>query len=365
MAAPQLVLHVGFQQTGARMLGRALTRLRPQLHRQGIGLIGHAALTRLAGAEGWLCDEAVDPGAVGAFERGVAGLVEEEAEAVTRGGGEARAIVVSSDHLLGSRNIDARDERVFRPLAVPSVAQMVRAVGHPPARLVLYVRRQDRLMEACYLRALQNGGTRPFGRQFPRRFEPVLDYHELIERLEALPEVADVRVRPFELVASSAPRYAHDFLSAVGVSGNLDLSPVGEDLRPYRLYSNRAAAIALDVNRHLGSQRERRLVRDFLIEHFPGTDDASTRLLTTDERRRVLEAYATVNRRLFERSMPSLPPDGYRTDEATTRMAAGGPTAGDPAAGAGPGRRRSPRLPWRTSPAALRRRAAPGRVGRG
>lgn len=350
MAAPGLVLHVGFQQTGATMLRRALTRLRPQLSRHGIGLVDHRALAKLAGVDGWRRSEAPDPGCVEAFERGVTELAEAEAHAVSRAAGQMHTIVVSSDHLLGRANLDARDERLFRPQAVPSVAQVIRALGGSHARLVLYVRRQDRLMEACYLRALGNGSTCRIEHKFPHRFEPVLDYHELIERLEGVPEVTDVRVRPFELVASSATDYVGDILGALGLSGRLDLTPVGNDLTPYRLYSDRSAAIALDVNPHLESPRERRLVRDFLIEQYPGTDDSSTRVLPAGDRREVLAAYATVNRRLFERWMPDLAGDSYDSDEATARLiASGGSSAPPPAAGA-PGRRGRARHAWLRRP---------------
>lgn len=321
MAVSELILHVGFQQTGARMLRRALTGLRPQLARCGVGLVTQQALENVNGVDGWRCDGAADPAAAPAFARGVAELVEGEARAVS-GSGRGARVVVSSDHLLGRRNVGRHDEGQFRPFAVPSLAQVAAAVGAPAVRVLLYVRRQDRLMEACHLRALQNGGTQRFEQHFPRRTEPLLDYGELIERLEGVPAVDVVRVRPFELAASSAPAYAHDFLSALGLADDVDLAGVGADSPPYRLYSRRAAAIALDVNRHLDSQRERRLVRDFLIEQLPGADDDSTRLLPADERQAVLDAYAAVNRRLFERWMGDLDPDGYTSDEATSRLPA-------------------------------------------
>lgn len=356
MAVSELVLHVGFQQTGARMLRRALTGLRPQLARRGVGLVTQAALGSVPGIAGWHCDEAADPAAAATFARGVAELVEGEARAVKRRGPGAR-VIVSSDHLLGRRNVGSHDEAYFRPLAVPSVSQVVSAVGAPAVRVLLYVRRQDRLMEACYLRALQNGATQRFDEHFPRHREPLLDYAELIERLEGVPGVEDVRVRPFELAATSAPAYARDLLSAIGLADDVRLGPAATDSPAYRLYSRRAAAIALDVNSYLDSQRERQLVRDFLIEHFPGTDDDSTRLLAADERQAVLDAYAAVNRRLFERWMPDLSPDSYASDEATSALTALAAPAGEATRGAGPRwlrswRRRRPEPPGPLLPAA-------------
>jgi hypothetical protein len=320
MSAPELHLHVGFQQTGAGMLRRALGRVRPQLHEHGIGLIVHGALAGAPSAAGWRCRGTVTPGDAELFEREVAGLVDRELVAIRVAGAEPRAIVVSSDHLLGRENIDGPDEQLLRPAAEASVAQMIRAVDATRSRVVMYLRRQDRLMEACYLRSLQQGGTRRFEQQFPRRFEPVLDYGGLIGRLLGLPQVMDVRVRPFELVGASAASYVEDLLAPLGLHGELDLAPIGDDLTAYRLYSPRAARIALEVNAHLGSPEERRLVRTFLLEHFAATDDAGTRCLGPDERQRILEAYTADNHRLFASHLPDLPVESYASDQATSRL---------------------------------------------
>lgn len=318
-----LILHAGFQQTGATMLQRALGRLRPQLRRHGIGFVSHAALMELDALAGWEADQSPDPDAVSAFDREFAGLVQAEAaEVARRSRSGVRAVVVSSDHLLGRENVDSRDARPFRHRAEPAIAQAIRATGAARARLVVYTRRQDRLMEFCYLREIQNGASHAFEEQFPDRFEPLLDYGELLERLASVPRVAEVRARPFELVSSSAARYADDFLAAVGLDGQLDLRPVGTDLTPYRMYSRRALHFALDVNEFLDTERERRLVRQFLKARFPGVDDESTRFLPAQDRARILAAYSPVNRRLFERHLPGLPPDAYAGDEATQRLVA-------------------------------------------
>lgn len=338
MRAPELVLHVGFQQTGVTMLQRALCRLRPQLHRHGVGLVDGSSLAELSHVEGWQCKKTTDPTAVRAFERELAELVaKEEAEVAKQSAGGVRRLIVSSAHLLGRQNVNRRDGRPFRRFALPAVAQAIRALSPSRVQLVLYTRRQDRLMEFCYLREIQKGRAHMFGRQFPHRFEPVLDYHELLGRLESLPEVAAVRARPFELIGSSAARYADDFLTTVGLDGQLDLAPLGTDLTPYRVYSRQALKIALDVNPLLESERDRRLVRDFLIERFPGTEDETTRFLPAHERARILDSYAEVNRPLFERYMPDLPPDAYANDEATDRLAATGRTDTNDAAGVATG----------------------------
>ncbi len=349
----ELILHVGFQQTGASSLQRALGRLRPQLQRHGVGLVSHSALTQLDALEGWEAEQSPDPDAISAFDGAFAAVVEgEAAEVARRSRAGMRAVVVSSDHLLGRENVDSRDGQPFRGRAEAAVAQAIRATGAPRVRLVLYTRRQDRLMEFCYLREIQNGGSHTFAQQFPRRFEPLLDYGELVGRLERVVGVEEVRVRPFELVGSSAARHADDFLATLGLNGRLDLTPVGTDLEPYRMYSRRAVQIALDVNEFLESDRERRLMRRFLKEHFPGVDDESTRFLSAQERASILEVYATVNRQLFEHHLPDLPTEAYASDEATDRLV----RTHDHEPGAGRGTRD---LPARVR--GLRRRGAAGK----
>lgn len=321
MATPELVLHVGLQQTGARLLGHALVQLRRQLRRRGVGLIDHGQLSSLAAVEGWQRDGEVAREAAQAFERAVAARVRGERLATARMGRRLRALIITSDHLLGRANLGTSDERSLRPLAEAGVSQLLRAVRPATTQVVLHVRRQDRLMEACYLRALQNGETRRFEERFPARFEPVLDLGRLADRLAAIEGVDAVRVRPFERVGASASLLADDLLATVGLSGRLELGVVDDDRPPYRLYSHRAAAIARDVNPLLESDDELRLLRRFLLETFPGTDEASTRLLLPEERERILAAYHEVNRRLFTRYLPQLPADSYRSDAATSRLA--------------------------------------------
>lgn len=361
----ELILHVGFQQTGASRLLRALDRLRPQLRRHGIGLVGHSALTQLDALGGWEAEESPDPAAISAFDAEFAAMVEgEAAEVAQRSRGGVRAVVVSSDHLLGRDNVDGRDGQPFRHRAEAAVAQTIRATGADRVRVVLYTRRQDRLMEFCYLREIQNGGCHSFAQQFPRRFEPLLDYGELVGRLERLTGVEEVRVRPFELVGSSASRHVEDFLATLGLDGRLDLAPAGTNSRPYHMYSRRALQLALDVNEFLESERERRLVRQFLKEHFPGVDDESTRFLATQERTAILEAYAPVNRKLFERHLPDLPADAYASDEATHRLAE--VHGHEPASGRGARSLRSPARRLRRWEAAGQRFVtATGRHARG
>jgi hypothetical protein len=319
---PELVLHAGLPHTGATMVGRALGRLRAQLRSHGIVLIRHGALAELPAAAGWRARNRVDETAAATFEQQLAVLVAREAAEVRAIAHHVRAVVITSDQLLGQRNLDARDEQQLRPAAVPAIAQVARALPAARTRVLLTVRRQDRLLEASHLCALANGATTTLDERFPRRAEPVLDLGGLADRLASLPDVDAVRVRPSERVAASAVGGVDDVLRALRLSGRLDLSAIGDDPGPDRLYSARAAAIAEDVNPLLDDDRDRRLVRRFLLEQFPAGAPEDLDVLTADERTALLVAYAEVNRQLFARWMPHLPIDAYADEAATDALAA-------------------------------------------
>lgn len=322
MQAPDLVLHIGMQQSGATMLQRALSRMRPQLRTHGVAFIGHRRIAEFEHLAGWRCREDAAPAQAAAFERELADAVAHEQKRIADAGGMARGpVLIASDHLVGAANINAADEDTFRPHAVPAIAHVVAALGAECVRLVLHTHRQDRLMEFCYLREIQKGRHHTFDDQFPRRFEPLLDYNDLIARLRALPEVIDIRVRPFELVAAGPHAFVDDFLGALGLSGTLDLDGVADGLEAHHVYSRRGLWIALGMNPHLETARDRKLVRQFLLENFPAGDDRQSRFMPKRERRRILAAYREANRDLFRGHMPDLPEDSYDDNPATEQLA--------------------------------------------
>jgi hypothetical protein len=320
--APDLVLHIGMQQSGATMLQRALSRLRPQLRTHGVAFIGHRRIAEFEHLAGWRCRADADPTQAEGFERELADAVAHEQKRIAEAGGMACGpVLIASDHLVGASNLNASDEDSFRSYAAPAIDQVIATLGAERVRLMLYTHRQDRLMEFCYLREIQKGRHHAFHDQFPRRFEPLLDYNDLIAQLAALPEVTDIRVRPFELVAAGPRAFIDDFLGALDLSGALDLDSLPDDLEPHHVYSRRGLRIALDMNPHVETARDRKLVRQFLLDNFAAGDDRQSRFMPKRERRRILAAYRDVNRRLFRSHMPDLPEGGYDDNAATARLA--------------------------------------------
>lgn len=322
MNVPRLVLHIGMQQSGATMLQRAMALLRPQLHGLGVGYLGQDEIQALDHAAGWNTDGTADPHLATAFERELATAVEAERRRAEGVRGRPPGIVLlSSDHLVGRRNVGPVDAARFRPHAVAAVSQLVRALGTGDTQVVLYTHRQDRLMELCYLREIQSGRHHSFDEQFPYRFEPVLDYDDLVERLHAIPGVSTVTVRPVELVYTDPKAFVGEFLDVAGLETRPDLDVVGRP-SPHRVYSGRGLRMALGMNPFLDSDEDRQLVRAFLMENFAARRPRDSRLLPEHVRRRILHTYRERNRRLFARHMPDLPEDGYDGDDATDRLGA-------------------------------------------
>jgi hypothetical protein len=318
---PDLVMHVGMQHSGARMLQRSLWRLRPQLRAHGVAFIGHRQISGMDHLAGWRAHPDAAPERAGDFARELTDIVmHERKRIVDLGGPPSGVVLLASDHLLGAPNLSATDEERFRPLAVDALSQVIDALGADDVRVLLHTHRQDRLMEFCYQRAIRGGAFHRFREQFPDCRRPRLDYNDLIARLQAVPRVSDVLVRPFELAAAGAQAFADDFLAAVDLRGILDLDPVGDDLTPHHAYSPRGVKIALAMNPHLDTDRDRRLVREFLLEHFAAEDDRQERFLSKRLRREILAAYTDVNRELFRVYMPQLPHDSYDGDLTTARL---------------------------------------------
>lgn len=322
MNPPRLVLHVGMQQSAATMLQRAMSRLRPQLRSLGVAYLGHAEIQALDHAAGWDTDDTADPDRATAFERELASAVEAERRRTEAACGRPpRIVLLSSDHLVGRRNVGLDDAARFRPRAVSAVTQVVRALDIEDTQLVLYTHRQDRLMELCYLREVRAGRHHGFDEQFPYLFEPVLTYADLVERLAAIPGVSGVTVRPVEPVYADPTAFVGDFLDVVGLEERPDLDVVGR-LSPHRVYSSRGLRIALGMNPLLDNDEDRRLVRTFLMENFAARRARDSRFVPEHVRRRILLTYQEPNRRLFSTHMPDLPEDSYADDEATERLAA-------------------------------------------
>jgi hypothetical protein len=331
MSDYDLVLHVGMPRSGA-VIRRALTRLRPQLRTHRVAYIGDPQIAGLGHVAGWECGPHASSPQASTFDGELATLVAAErrhAAGVTGRRTPVRTIV-SSNRLLGAGDVGRRDAEQFRPYAIPATTQVIKALSARRVQVVLYTQRQDRLMELSYLQRMRTGRAHAFEDEFPDCFEPRFDYLELIDRLRTVPAVADVVVRPLELVDAGQHAFVNEFLGLVGLENRLDLDAMGLDPWPYPPgYSARGARLALALTPLMDTPAERRRLRCFVWENYSTRERYDTDFLDRDVRRGILDSYAELNRELFRTHLPDLPVESYSDDPSTFAL---GNVLGQPSA---------------------------------
>ncbi|MDQ1630509.1 MAG: hypothetical protein QOC80_481 [Frankiaceae bacterium] len=318
MSEFDLILHVGMPRSGA-VLRRALSRLRPQLRMHGVAFVGKRQIGGLSHVAGWDSGPTTQRNQAPSFERELSDAVAAERGLTSRAPGRRPVqTIVSCDRLLGTGDLGPADEEQFRPYASRAMAQVITALSAHQVQIVLYTHRQDRLMELSYLKRIREGRPGAFADEFPFHGRPVLDYLDLIDRLLAVPKVADVVVRPVELVDAGQHALVNDFLGLVGLENALDLYAMGIDPWPYPpVYSARGAQLALVLNPLMDTPRERRRLRAYLWDNYRASERYATDLLDRGVRQRILDCYAERNQELFRRWMPDLPSNSYDDDPST------------------------------------------------
>lgn len=318
MIVHDVVVQVGMPATGVAMLRRALMRLRPQLAANGVVVAAGRDIDNLPHARGWRCRPDADEASAAAFAHELARFAAAEQSRGSTDSGRRPCVVVSSDGLIGTGPVGRDDALQFRPYATSAISQVLDALSPQSAQIVLYTYRQDRLMELSYLSRVRAGSVERFDEQFAYRFEPVLDYLDLIARLHAIPGVEEVVVRPWELVQAGTHALVNDFLACLGLKNCLDLYAIGADLTPYpRRYTAQGAHLALDLNAYAEVSAERKRIRQFLTANYSAPHGFLTDVLDSADRKRILDCYSDANRTLFQRYLADLPDDSYLNDAAT------------------------------------------------
>jgi len=308
---PRLVLHVGIHKTGTTTLQVALRSLRPQLRRHGVALITIEQMKKLPHEDAWAARRSRNPVLAPKFRAELRALVDEEISAIEKTGASIRTVLISNERMVGARMPSEGDSPVFRPKTEDAINEVIDAIEPGEVEVTLYTRRQDRLMESCYLWEIQKGLSHSIHDQFPYMDEPVMSYFELASRILAIPRVGDIRVRPFEMIKQGSLAYLDDFLTVVDLKGSLDYSEFEEDPAANLSYSQQALDIAMMINPLLDTRKQKNSVRRFLKSHFPIGEYPSAQILSAEERLRLIELYRGDNERLFATFMPDLPADSY------------------------------------------------------
>lgn len=321
-AFPEVVLHVGLQKTGTTTIQWVLRKIRPELRRRGVVYLDRGQITRLPHYPRSAALPVGTPEGSRAFQVELAALAAAEWEKTReRSGADPVLVLASNEALLGVHTWRSMHERPLRPRAEATLGEALGVLPADRVRLLLYVRRQDRLLESFYMHRIHGGGSEPFDEYAETVLaRPYLFFAGLVERLEAIVDVTSVTVRPFELIGAGGDAFLTDFLAAAGVP-DLDSLAIPEVPRVNPSHSAKGLAIARDGNARLRGKGEKRGLRDLLVQLFPPGEYPRAQLFTDDQRARVVDAHRADNERLFERWMPDLPAASYASDEATDRLA--------------------------------------------
>lgn len=318
---PRVVLHVGIHKTGTTTLQVALAALRRQLRANGVALITIEQMKKLRHENVWAARRTANRLEAPLFLEEFRSLVDSEIEAVERKSGEpVRQVLVSNERMVGARMPSEGDYPVFRPQTEAAMGEIIDALDPGEVHVALYTRRQDRLIESCYLWEVQKGLSHSIREQFPFIDEPVMRYYELANRIAKVRRVDSMRVRPFEIISGGSLAYLDDYLSNVGLDGKLDYSEFAKDPSANRSYSQKALDLARAMNPHLDTKEERDAVRRFLKKQFSTDGYPAAKILSDAEREKLVALYREDNERLFSTWMPELPYDAYSTVDGVAKL---------------------------------------------
>lgn len=311
-----LTLHIGLQKTGTTLIQRSLRKLAPEMREKGTIYIDRLDMLALDHLRGWSAFVKNKPELRHDFMSGMRELADQRNSGRWK---KARHILISNESLVGTHSPNYR--RPFRPNAEAAIQDLIETFEPKSTRLLLYVRRQDRLIESAYMQRIHAGKSYSFGK-FLKQFDegPIMDYGNLASRLEALETVTEVITRPFETIGSGAVPFVTDFLRAAGMK-NIDVISLDEMEQSNPSYTEPAYQAALTINRLVRKMHVRAEVRAFLKRLFPVEDYPKPVFFNDEQRQQCLDLYRDSNEEFFRKYHPELPHDVYSTDAATKQLA--------------------------------------------
>jgi phosphatidylglycerophosphate synthase len=302
-----LILHIGVQKTGSSLIQRSMRSARKRVRSAGVGYVDRRAFLGMPDRRAWAA-YGRETFSKESFRGQLAEAVRVEMGKTT---GSGVRILISNESISGRLQPDYQSP--FWGQAEASVRELIDVLSPRTTSLILYVRRQDRLLESLYLQRIHTGHTTTWEefRDLACRDLRVC-YTRLIESLESVPGVGDIQVRPFEIIAGGGHPFVADFLEMAGLEG---IRVPEADIPSNQSYTAPAWEAAMVMNQYVESPKQAKTVRRFLSKLFPAGEYPKPVLLSDEERRELLEMYREDNRDLFTRYLPQFPPDSYSTEE--------------------------------------------------
>jgi len=314
-------MHVGLHKTGTTSLQVGMRKLAPQLRANGVGVLTLPQIKALPAQKAWMAWGKPHRTKAPLFRRQLHQLIAEEAVAVAVASGAPMAqLLFSEERSLGVRMPSQVDNDLFRPRAQQALGELLDIVDAEVSDVIIYVRRQDTFMESAYLWEIQKGLSHSIHEQFPFSGKPIIDYWELMQRIEVLERVNSLWVRPFELIGAGSVPFLDHFLKAVQLDGKLDYTPLETGYSANRSYSQKALDIALKMNSEIDTSQQAEAVKRFLKKRF-GVDKYPRAFIWSDaDRQAIVDVYRPSNEKLFGQYMSDLPQDAYTSLGATGKL---------------------------------------------
>jgi len=312
----RLILHVGVPNTGSSLIQLAMRQLRTELRHSGVAYIDRKTMNRLKHFSGWSAYHKAIPENRNNFVKEMRSTVKRE----VRHTFGRRAVVVSNETLIGSSAPNFGDP--YWPLATAALTDVIDAIRPESTTVLMYVRRQDRLIESQYMQRIHLGKTRRWEKFYSRVcLDDRVRYQDVIDSIKAVPTVDEIKVSPFEIIGAGPEAFARYFLRSLDLNLEHLSSELGELRRSNPSYTQPAYEIALRINKHLETRAQKEATRTYLKALFPVGEYPKAQLLAKEERLELIERYRPLNEKFFATHMPDFPVDSYSSVEATQRLA--------------------------------------------
>jgi len=313
----QLILHVGVQKTGTSLIQSSMRKLRPHLRDNAVAYIDRKAMLKIDDRMSWAAYGKGPEDRRSNFIADLRGIAKKERK---RASGKA-TVVVSNETLIGT--VAPEFGNPYWPKAEASVRDVIEALEPTRTKVLVYIRRQDRLMESQYMQRIHLGGTRKFAKFYEMvGGDDRINYLELIESIRRVPTVDEIVVTPFEIIGAGARRFVQDFLEKLDCGVDQLIKELPEVTQSNPSYTAPAYDVARKINRYLKTTAQVDEARAFLRKMFPVGEYPRAKLLSEKQRKNLIEMYRPVNEKLFAEYLPDYPVDSYGSPEATERLAA-------------------------------------------
>ncbi len=294
----RVVLHCGFHKTGSTLIQKALRASKSILDKHSVHFFSLPDLNRLELRP--LLHRLATRGPDGSELEHLKETMGKEAKAAPQ-----EVFLLSFEGLLGN------PPSGFYRLAGAKLRLLLEVFAPLETSVIVYIKRQDRMLESIYKQRIQMGGTLDVP-AFLRtiKFED-MSWERLLADIEAVVGMSRMCVRLAEDLSHGEQEHLNAFLSLVVGHALEERFEVPRDTN--QSYSELALRIALVLNSILDEQQLPQF-RQLLRKHF--NDGKKPEILDTASRKEILSFHGPGNASVFRRYRPGKDPALYQDPDS-------------------------------------------------